>query len=157
MLLIRKRLTHSTHELLLNLRTLTTRIGVIGLGQMGSKMTSKFLDRSQVMDLLSSTIFNCVIYKGYGQRVANRDHRPGGFSLELGLKDVTLVSDAARQAQVPMPFLSVLVDRYTSARAKGRAALDWSAIGLNAAEDAGIDVSADISRNARDVAEGRTY
>ena len=35
----------------------------------------------------------------------------GGFSLELGLKDVTLVSKAAREADVPMPFLSTLLDR----------------------------------------------
>ena len=61
----------------------------------------------------------------------------GGFSLELGLKDVSLVSKAAREKQVPMPFLSVLLDRYTSAKAKGRADFDWSAIGLNVAEDAG--------------------
>lgn len=57
------------------------------------------VDRMKVMDLLSSTIFNCLIYKvlflfflfflqyifiifcitlkGYGQRVSTRDHRPG--------------------------------------------------------------------------------
>jgi 3-hydroxyisobutyrate dehydrogenase-like beta-hydroxyacid dehydrogenase len=44
------------------------------------------VDRSNVMDLLSSSIFDCLIYKGYGQRVSQRDHRAGGFSLELGLK-----------------------------------------------------------------------
>lgn len=36
--------------------------------------------------MLSSTIFDCLIYKGYGQRVSERDHKPGGFALELGLK-----------------------------------------------------------------------
>lgn len=61
----------------------------------------------------------------------------GGFSLELGMKDVTLVKKAATDKQVPMPFLSVLLDRYTSAKAKGRADFDWSAIGINVAEDAG--------------------
>jgi hypothetical protein len=55
---------------------------------------------------------------------------------------MTLVSDAARQAGAPMPFLSTLVDRYTSAKARGRGDFDWSAIGLSIAEDAGIDVSA---------------
>ena len=35
------------------------------------------VDRKVVMDLLSSTIFDCLIYKGYGQRVSDRDHRPG--------------------------------------------------------------------------------
>jgi 3-hydroxyisobutyrate dehydrogenase-like beta-hydroxyacid dehydrogenase len=71
------------------------------------------VDRHKVMSLLSSTIFDCLIYKGYGQRVSQRDHKPGGFSLELGYKDVTLVNKAARDVNVPMPFLSTLVDRYS--------------------------------------------
>jgi 3-hydroxyisobutyrate dehydrogenase-like beta-hydroxyacid dehydrogenase len=105
------------------------------------------VDRNEVMKLLSSTIFDCLIYKGYGQRVSERDHRPGGFALELGYKDVMLVQQAARHQQAPMPFLSVLCDRYTAARAQGRDAYDWSAIGLNVAEDAGLDMSKDIAKN----------
>jgi 3-hydroxyisobutyrate dehydrogenase-like beta-hydroxyacid dehydrogenase len=49
--------------------------------------------------------------QGYGDRVSKRDHRPGGFSLELGYKDVCLVQQAAKDAKVAMPYLSVLVDR----------------------------------------------
>lgn len=105
------------------------------------------VDREQVMTLLNTSIFDCLIYKGYGQRVSQRDHRPGGFALELGYKDVTLVQQAARRTKVPMPFLSVLCDRYTAARAKGREALDWSAIALNVAEDGGLDVQPDLKRN----------
>ncbi len=70
---------------------------------------------------------------------------------------MSLVNQAAREADVPMPFLSVLLDRFISAKAKGRGDFDWSAIGLNIAEDAGIDVSKDVSRNRKDVDEGRTY
>ncbi len=69
------------------------------------------VDRELVMNLLSSSIFNCLIFKGYGQRVSQRDHKPGGFSLELGYKDVSLVNKAARDVNVPMPFLSTFVDR----------------------------------------------
>jgi 3-hydroxyisobutyrate dehydrogenase-like beta-hydroxyacid dehydrogenase len=115
------------------------------------------VDRQEVMKMLSGSIFDCLIYKGYGQRVSERDHRPGGFSLELGLKDCTLVSEAAREADVPMPFLSVLLDRYTSSKAKGRADFDWSAIGLSVAEDAGIDVTADVERTRKDIDEGNMY
>ncbi len=89
--------------------------------------------------------------------MSERDHRPGGFSLALGLKDVTLVSQAAREADVPMPFLSTLLDRYVAAKAKGRADFDWSAIGLSVSEDAGIDVSADVARTRKDVDEGNVY
>jgi 3-hydroxyisobutyrate dehydrogenase-like beta-hydroxyacid dehydrogenase len=115
------------------------------------------VDREKVMNLLSSTIFDCLIYKGYGQRVSQRDHRPGGFSLTLGAKDVALVSQAARDSDVPMPFLSVLNDRFTSSKARGRGEFDWSAIGLSVAEDAGVDVTDDVKRNINDIKEGRTY
>jgi 3-hydroxyisobutyrate dehydrogenase-like beta-hydroxyacid dehydrogenase len=81
----------------------------------------------------------------------------GGFSLDLGLKDVTLVSEAAREADTPMPVLSVLLDRYTSAKARGRGKFDWSAIGLSAAEDAGIDVQADLKRNQTAIENGDVY
>ena len=73
------------------------------------------------------------------------------------MKDVSLVSKAAKDMHVPMPFLSVLLDRYTSAMAKERSDFDWSAIGLNVAEDAGIDVSSDIKRNKEAVEKGETY
>ena len=115
------------------------------------------VDRESVMTMLSSSIFDCLIYKGYGQRVSTRDHRPGGFSLALGLKDCSLVNEAARQVDVPMPFLSVLLDRYTASKAKGRSDFDWSAIGLAVAEDAGIDVSKDVARTRKDVDSGNLY
>ena len=105
------------------------------------------LDRQAVMSMLNSTIFDCLIYKGYGDRVAQRSHVPGdplvgpGFQLELGLKDVRLACDVARQVEAPMPFASVLHDRFLASTARGRGQMDWSAIGLSVSEEAGVDVS----------------
>ena len=102
------------------------------------------VDRNQLKGLLTDTIFDCLIYKGYGQRVAEFDHTPyedAHFALELGHKDVNLVMDTANTSQVAMPIAAVLHDRYLSAMSKGRQHLDWSAIALNMAEDAGLDVS----------------
>jgi 3-hydroxyisobutyrate dehydrogenase-like beta-hydroxyacid dehydrogenase len=93
------------------------------------------------MTMLNSTIFDCLIYKGYGQRIAERDHKPGGFALELGRKDVDLVLDTARATGVPMNIGSVLHDRWLAAQSKGRGALDWSAVALSTSEDSGIDIS----------------
>ena len=44
-------------------------------------------------------------------------------------------------AGAPMPTASLLHDRFISAIAKGRADLDWSAIALGAADDAGLKES----------------
>lgn len=103
------------------------------------------VDREATFDLLTQTIFNCLIYKGYGQRVALRDHAPyvdAHFALDLGRKDVNLIRETGSRADVPMPIASLLADRFASAAAKGRGELDWSAIGLASSEDAGVDVSA---------------
>ncbi|DAZ99216.1 TPA: hypothetical protein N0F65_008083 [Lagenidium giganteum] len=105
------------------------------------------VDRVQAMQFYSNTFLNSVIHKGYGQRVSERDHRPGGFALELGYKDQRLAHQMALQSQVPMPFLSVLIDRFLSERAKGRSDLDWSAIGLGVCESRGVDVSGAIKRS----------
>lgn len=70
---------------------------------------------------------------------------------------MTLVSQAAKEVNTPMPYLSILVDRFLTAKAKGRSGFDWSAIGLNAAEDAGIDISEDLKRNDKDVKENNKY
>ena len=116
------------------------------------------VDRAGAMRMLSSTIFDCLIYRGYGERVSLRDHNAtttatgggggGGFDLALGHKDIRLVSETAAAAQVPMPIASLLQHRFLTATAKHRQHLDWSAIALNASEDAGVDVSHAIEGNA---------
>ena len=111
------------------------------------------VDRIAVKDMLTSTIFDCLIYKGYGQRVSERDHRPGGFALSLGLKDVSLVLDTAHRANVPMPFASLLKDQFAQSMAKGREGLDWSAVALNASENSGVDVSDAIRTSADSLPE----
>jgi hypothetical protein len=35
--------------------------------------------------------------------------------------------------------------------------MDWSAVGMNASEDAGIDITSDVKRNDEDVTKGNTY
>lgn len=114
------------------------------------------VDRVAAMEFYSSTFLNSVIHKGYGQRVSERDHKPGGFALELGYKDQRLAHEMALQRQVPMPFLSVLIDRFLSERAKGRGDLDWSAIGLGVCESRGVDVSQAVAtaRSAGENADG---
>jgi len=102
------------------------------------------LNREAVHTLFSETIFDCLIYKGYGQRVATRDHAPypdAHFALELGKKDVDLVRATAEEVGVKMPVAEVLGKRFEEAlEIKGRGDLDWSAIGLSVSEDAGVGV-----------------
>eukprot|EP00913_Durusdinium_trenchii_P030106 g28211.t1 len=98
------------------------------------------VDREKFVSLMSSTIFDCLIYRGYGHRVAARDHHPypdAHFALDLGSKDVALVHTAATQADCPMPIASLLRDRFVASQNAGRGSLDWSAVALKTSEDAG--------------------
>jgi 3-hydroxyisobutyrate dehydrogenase-like beta-hydroxyacid dehydrogenase len=100
------------------------------------------IDRQAMAGFLGQTIFSCPIYQNYGRIVADRAYEPPGFTLELGMKDVKLVRDAAETAVLPMPIADLLHARLLSGLAKGRAKFDWTAIELSTADDAGIAVKA---------------
>ena len=85
-------------------------------------------------------LFGSVVYKGYGSAIAGGVFEPAGFALKLGLKDVGLVLDAAKELAVPMPFASVLRDQCLSAIANGQGEMDWSSVALVAARNAGLPV-----------------
>ncbi|HEY1950929.1 MAG TPA: NAD(P)-dependent oxidoreductase [Bryobacteraceae bacterium] len=85
-------------------------------------------------------LFGSPVYKGYGGAIAGGVFEPAGFALKLGLKDVGLVLDAAKELAVPMPFASVLRDQCLSAIANGQGEMDWSSVALVAARNAGLPV-----------------
>ena len=96
------------------------------------------IPREKMAELLSETLFGGIAYKGYGQQVAHHSYEPAGFRLRLGWKDLRLLLATAQETATPVPIGSLLRDRMLSAIAKGRGDLDWSAIALAAAEDAGV-------------------
>lgn len=96
------------------------------------------VDSAALLEFLTSTLFAAPVYKSYGEMIVEGKHEPAGFLLPLGLKDVRLVLQAAEAASVPMPFASVLRDRFVTAMARGNQDKDWSVIGRVAAEDAGL-------------------
>lgn len=95
------------------------------------------VDRHAYLDLLTSTLFNAPVYKGYGKLIADRKFEPAGFPAPLGQKDVRLTLAAAEDLRVPMPVASLLRDRFLRLLANGGEKLDWSAIGELPAIDAG--------------------
>jgi 3-hydroxyisobutyrate dehydrogenase-like beta-hydroxyacid dehydrogenase len=101
------------------------------------------IDRTQVAELYSKTLFACPIYQNYGRMIAQQQYEPAGFKLSLGLKDVTLALQTARTSQMPMPFASLLHDRLMSAVAKGKGDLDWTGLASEMSEQAGVMVAGD--------------
>jgi 3-hydroxyisobutyrate dehydrogenase-like beta-hydroxyacid dehydrogenase len=96
------------------------------------------IDRVKAAEMLTSTLFACPVYQGYGLAIARLTHEPAGFRLKLGLKDLELVLATASEVRAPMPVAAIVRDRLLSAVAREREALDWSALALGAREDAGL-------------------
>jgi 3-hydroxyisobutyrate dehydrogenase-like beta-hydroxyacid dehydrogenase len=61
--------------------------------------------------------------------------------MPLVLKDVGLALAEAENAGAPMPSVDVVRDRLITGIARGHADLDWSALGLIAAEEAGLNAT----------------
>jgi 3-hydroxyisobutyrate dehydrogenase-like beta-hydroxyacid dehydrogenase len=95
-------------------------------------------DPQQLLSIFTGTMFDGRIHKIYGGKIAGQQYASGGFVFPLALKDVRLALEAAERAAVPMPTLSVVRDRLISGIARGYAQRDWTALGLLAAEEAGL-------------------
>lgn len=107
------------------------------LGEATALITKGGVDKHAYIDLLTATLFNAPVYKTYGGLIANEQFEPAGFAAPLGLKDMRLALAAGEELRVPLPIVSLLRDRYLALLAQGGDALDWSAIGMLAARDAG--------------------
>ena len=96
------------------------------------------LDQHQYLDFLTSTLFAAPIYKTYGTLIADKRFKPAGFAAPLGFKDARLALAAGESLRVPLPLANLVRDRFLRLLARGDETLDWSAISMLAAEDAGL-------------------
>jgi 3-hydroxyisobutyrate dehydrogenase-like beta-hydroxyacid dehydrogenase len=96
------------------------------------------LDQHQYLEFLTSTLFNAPIYKTYGTLIVDKKFKPAGFAAPLGLKDARLALAAGESLRVPLPLANLVRDRFLRLLARGDETIDWSAISMLAAEDAGL-------------------
>lgn len=113
------------------------------LGEVLALVRKRSLDPAAVLDILTSTMFGSRVHKLYGAKIVAQRFGSSGLVLPLALKDVRLALAEAEAANVPMPSVSVVRDRMITGLAHGYTELDWSALGLIAAEAAGIENKAD--------------
>jgi 3-hydroxyisobutyrate dehydrogenase-like beta-hydroxyacid dehydrogenase len=96
------------------------------------------IDPHLMLDALTGSLFSAPVYHTYGNLIIEQKFDPPGFKLPLGMKDNTLVLDAAQAANVPMPMASLLHDRFVTAMATGLGESDWSAIARVEYQSAGL-------------------
>jgi 3-hydroxyisobutyrate dehydrogenase-like beta-hydroxyacid dehydrogenase len=109
------------------------------MGEAAALAEKNGVDRAALLNMLTSTLFNCPIYNNYSQRIIAADFDKVGFSARLALKDMRLALDTATASDTPMPILSLLRDRYLAAIANNQGHLDASALALRPAADAGLN------------------
>jgi len=97
------------------------------------------IDQQVAFDVLTNSLFDAKVHKTYGGKILHEHYRPAGMAVPLAVKDLRLALAAAEREDVPMPSASLVHDRLVGVMARGWADLDWSALGLLAACDAGLD------------------
>ena len=130
-------------KLLGNMMTATT---LEMLGETVALFLKRGLDPKPFLEILTNTMFGGRVHRIYGDKIVNQSYT-AGFIMPLALKDARLALAEAESAGVPMPSVEVVRDRLTSGIARGYARLDWSALGLVAAQDAGLHVEPPVPLN----------
>jgi 3-hydroxyisobutyrate dehydrogenase-like beta-hydroxyacid dehydrogenase len=110
------------------------------LGEVVALALKRGLDPKVFIDVLTSTMFGGRVHRIYGDKIIKQSYEPG-FVMPLALKDVRLALAEAENAGAPMPSVSVVRDRLITGIARGYGDLDWTALGLIAAEEAGLHVA----------------
>jgi 3-hydroxyisobutyrate dehydrogenase-like beta-hydroxyacid dehydrogenase len=108
------------------------------MGEVLALLRKGGVDRHLAYDVLTNSLFDSQVHKTYGGKIVDERYSPPGLAAPLAIKDLRLALAEAERAAVPMPAASLVHDRLVGMVARGWADLDWSALGLLAAVDAGL-------------------
>src|SRR5437588_3418787 len=107
------------------------------LGEVVAVIRKRGLDPQPFVDLMTSTMFGGRAHKIYGDKIARQIY-DSGFVFPHVIKLVHMALAVGEQAGAPMPSVGVVRDRLITGIARGYGELDWTALGLIAAEEAGL-------------------
>ena len=80
------------------------------------------------VEILTDTAYTGTAYTVYGDIIANQRYSPPGFSVALGLKDLSLVEAAASESAISLPTIAALRNVFETALGDPELSiLDWSA------------------------------
>jgi 3-hydroxyisobutyrate dehydrogenase-like beta-hydroxyacid dehydrogenase len=108
------------------------------MGEVLALLRKAGLDGHLAFDVLTNSLFDSRVHKTYGGKIIEGRFSPG-MAVPLAMKDLRLALAEAEHEAVPMPAASLVHDRLVEMMARGWTGLDWSALGLLAAVDAGLD------------------
>jgi len=109
------------------------------MGEVLALLRKGGVERHVGFDVLTNSLFDSRVHKTYGGKIVEGHYSPPGMAVPLAIKDLRLALAEAEHLAVPMPAASLVHDRLVAMMARGWAGLDWSALGLLAAVDAGLE------------------
>lgn len=112
------------------------------MGEVLALLRKGGIDPRVGFEVLTNSMFDSRVHRIYGEKILDENYSPPGMAVPLAVKDLRLALAEAERHAVPMPAASLVHDRLVGMVARGWAGLDWSALGLLAARDAGLDGSA---------------
>jgi 3-hydroxyisobutyrate dehydrogenase-like beta-hydroxyacid dehydrogenase len=124
-----------------NVLTATT---LQSMGEVLALLRKGGIDRHLAFDVLTNSLFDSKVHRAYGGKIVDERYSPAGMAVPLAIKDLRLALAEAEYEAVSMPAASLVRDRLVGLMAGGWADLDWSALGLLAARDAGLSTSFDV-------------
>ncbi|WP_343684253.1 NAD(P)-dependent oxidoreductase [Asticcacaulis sp.] len=106
------------------------------LGEAMALVAKGGVDKADLLEFLTSTLFGAPIYRNYGALIVAERFEPAGFAAGLAAKDMRLAAEAAQALEVPMPLNALLRERLSRLVEGGEGHLDLTALSLLAMRDA---------------------
>jgi 3-hydroxyisobutyrate dehydrogenase-like beta-hydroxyacid dehydrogenase len=108
------------------------------MGEILALLRKGGVDLHLAFNVLTNSMFDSRVHKTYGGKIIEERYGPPNFPAPLAMKDMRLALAEAERMAVPMPAASLVHEHLVAMMARGWADLDWSALGLLAAVDAGL-------------------
>lgn len=115
-----------------------TALTLQSMGEVLALLRKSGIDPRVGFDIFTNSLFDSRVHRTYGGKIVDERYSPPGMTVPLAVKDLRLALAEAETNSVPMPATSLVRDRLVAMVAHGWADLDWSALGLLAARDAGL-------------------
>jgi len=109
------------------------------MGEVLALLRKSGIEAQLGFEVLTNSMFDSRVHKNYGAKIVEGRYSPPGLAVPLAIKDPRLALAEAERTTVPMPAASLVHDRLVAMAARGWIDLDWSALGLLASVDAGLD------------------
>jgi 3-hydroxyisobutyrate dehydrogenase-like beta-hydroxyacid dehydrogenase len=119
-----------------------TAVTLESMGEVLALLCKGGVDPRVGFEVFINSMFDARVHRIYGGKILDEHYSPPGMAVPLAVKDLRLALAEAERHAVPMPAASLVHDRLVAMVAHGWADLDWSALGLLAAHDAGLNGSA---------------